>query len=370
MFRSYPKVDRALDFFRLPKLCWTLARNPECTRNLPGIVRDLWTWFFSYRTFPDNYLTCRLWEVPRSEWKYYYGSNYQTYQRAALTRRVQPVRYAVLLDDKAVCERLCRLECINMPRTWGVVTPGQDYRSNLRSWVHKSETDALIVKPLTGAGGRGVLAVRRRGTHIAACSGHGETPLDQFRLEEDCVVQELVLQDPRLAALSSHSLNTVRVVTFLTAEGTVLVLAALVRCGVGSSYVDNWSAGGICIGVDIDDGMLRGQGLDRQGRRYRQHPTTGTGFQGFRIPEWARIVELATVVQRLFPWYRLLGSDIGLDSNGKPILIEVNDGPDLAGQEQNSGPLLRQDQALNAFGQEGLLINRFQRELYRALNNG
>jgi hypothetical protein len=39
-------------------------------------------------------------------------------------------------------------------------------------------------------------------------------------------------------------------------------------------------------------------------------------------------------------------------------------------QEQTSGPLLKNDEVLRAFGAYDLLVNRHQKKLYRRLLNG
>ena len=48
----------------------------ECDRNKILVCYDHLYIFFALKYFPDNYTSCRLWEKPRSEWKYYYGRGY------------------------------------------------------------------------------------------------------------------------------------------------------------------------------------------------------------------------------------------------------------------------------------------------------
>jgi len=367
MLRSNPIIDRALDVFRLPKLYLSLSHWPECRRSGLGLAVDLLRWFFDYKTFPDNYGPCRLWEVNRSDWRFFYGSNYQAHQRAKLTREVQPKRYVILFHDKAICERLCQDPGIKMPRTYGTIRPRQEYREAIVSWLAQNPAGAVIIKPLLGAAGRDIVVARRQGAHVAIETRSGMIPLEQFELKEDALVQELVKQDARMAALSEKSLNTVRVVTMYTKDDQVIIVGASVRCGVGTSCVDNWSAGGLAVGVDVDGGVLRKYAYDKRGNQYLVHPTTQVSFEGFVIPEWHQILELATRTQRLFPCYRILGMDVGLAAGGQALLIEVNDSPDLLFQEQTSGPLLRREPVLKAFGEYDLLVNRHQWQLHQRM---
>ena len=87
------------------------------------------------------------------------------------------------------------------------------------------------------------------------------------------------------------------------------------------------------------------------------------------VPEWERICTAAAAIQKAFPFYRMLGLDIAIDQNGEPVLIEINGSPDLAGQEQMSGALLRSKPVLRAFGEYCLLVNRHQRKLYVSLDD-
>jgi glutathione synthase/RimK-type ligase-like ATP-grasp enzyme len=360
MFRTNPIVDRVMDFFGLPSVYWQLVKWPDCERSPLGLASDLLTWFFVYRTFPDNYGPCRLWEVSRSDWKYYYGSNYRTYQRAALRKKVQPPRYAIVFEDKALCEDLCTRDRIALPRTLGVIRPDQEYRKVLSSWLEHTVGDGLIIKPLYGAAGRGIVVLKKKGESMVVSSKSADLRLEEWELEGEAIVQKVVEQDKRMAAFSSRSLNTFRVVSMLTQSDEILILGATMRCGVGDSYVDNWSAGGVAVGVAVDKGILSRYAYDKYGRRYIEHPTTHVRFEGFAVPAWDEILNLARRIQKLFPYYRILGMDIALSEGAGPILIEINDNTDLLFQEQTSGPLLKQEPVLRAFGEYGLLINSKQ----------
>lgn len=278
------------------------------------------------------------------------------------------MEYRLLFDDKAVCERLCRAVGVKTPYTHGTISPEQDYGEAITAWLHKPGVDELFVKPLVGGGGRDIVVAQRGRDGVVIRSRQGLVPLQVFSLKETAIVQEVVHQDARMAAFSFSSVNTIRVVTMYTRDESVLLLGATMRCSVGDNYVDNWSAGGVAIGVNAEDGRLAKYGYDKQGKRYTQHPTSKVVFGGAVVPEWPSIVQTAVTLQAAFAHYRkLLGFDIALDEGGLPIVIEVNDSPDLVFQEQTTGPLLRSGATLRAFGQYDLLVNRHQRRLYAEL---
>jgi len=182
------------------------------------------------------------------------------------------------------------------------------------------------------------------------------------------IAQEVVTQHAALDAFSSFSVNTLRIVTLLTPDDNVIVVNAALRTGVGSSFVDNWAAGGVAAGIDCESGRLRKIAYDKKGNRYSAHPTSGTVFADYPIPGWERIRAAAVGIQRLFPFYRMLGLDLALKPDGEPVLIEINYAPDFTFLEQTGGPILKIEPVLRAFGEYDLLVNRHQRKLYLELD--
>ena len=170
-----------------------------------------------------------------------------------------------------------------------------------------------------------------------------------------------------MALFSDASVNTVRILTMLTGHGDILIVSAALRAGIGGAIIDNWSAGGIGVGIDRRGGRLKKFAYDKRSRAYPAHPTTGVVFEDRPVPEWDRLSAFAADVQRAFPFYRLLGLDLALDQAGEPVLIEINGAADLTFNEQVAGPLLKSVDVLRAFGDEDLLVNRHQRRLYADL---
>ena len=359
--------ERFKQFFMLPSYYRKVRAIKNCGRSRAGLAFDLLTLFFSYKTFPDHYGLCRLWEVDRNDWKYYYGSNYLPHQLARLKKTVQPLEYRVMFNDKYICALLCQALGIRIPLTHGILDPAHDYRSQIAGWLVSSPAGKLIIKPLYGEMGRDIVLAETSDGGIIIRSPVDFIPLDNFILREKAIVQDIVSQDPRMAAFSASSVNTLRVVTMLTPQGQVIVVNSSFRSGVSNAFVDNWSAGGVSVGVDCVKGVLKKFAYDKKSNRYAAHPTSGVVFENHPVPEWNRVKAAAVAIQKAFPFYRMIGLDIALDKNGNPVLIEANGAPDLAGLEQKAGPLLRSEPVLRAFGDYDLLVNKHQRRLYAAL---
>ncbi len=122
-FIFIPHFRQFLRFLALPDCYFFLVNLQECTASRFQVAMDFTYIFFILRNFPDNYSTCRLYESKRKEWTYYYGSNYNPYQRGKLIRTVQPQEYQIVFEDKEVCQKLCEGHGIKVPRSPGIITP-------------------------------------------------------------------------------------------------------------------------------------------------------------------------------------------------------------------------------------------------------
>jgi hypothetical protein len=360
--------ERTKQFFALPRCYRQVRAIKDCKKPRVTLILDLLLWFFSHKTFPDHYGMCRLWEVQRGEWKYYYGSNYHPYQRQKLRKFVQPHEYRVLFNNKYLCVLLCQALGIRVPQTYGVLEPAQDFRGQITAWLAASPSGKLVIKPLYGEMGRDIVLAERATNSILIKSGQASTSLEDYVLREKGIVQEVLTQDARMAAFSAFSVNTLRIVTMMTPQNQVLIVNASFRSGVAKAFVDNWSAGGVSVGIDCEKGVLKKYAYDKISNRYPSHPTSGIVFENHPVPEWNRVCAMASFVQLAFSFYRLIGLDIAIDQTGHPVLIEANGAPDLAGLEQKAGPLLKSKPVLRAFGEYDLLVNKHQKKLFTKLD--
>ena len=139
---------------------------------------------------------------------------------------------------------------------------------------------------------------------------------------EDFIVQEVLEQSSQTSRFNPHSLNTFRV-TSLFINGEVSICAISLKCAQGDHIVDNLRAGGLMISVD-EDGQFHNFALDHS---FQKHFTTADGqdYFSFKIPEVKDIVTMIKEQHPLvLPNLGIVGWDIALDCNNKPVLIEPN----------------------------------------------
>lgn len=347
-------------FLALPYCYFKFVNWEECTSSRYQVIKDFLYIFFWLKYYPENYSYCRFWEKDRDQWKYYYGSNYDAYQKYKLEKEVQRKEYQIIFSDKEVCQQMCDGTGLKMPRCVGVLDPSEDYRQKFESFFKSGAANQLIVKPARGSSGQGIVFAEYNGDKIHLKKKSHSFDLNSFVIKERCIVQEVVQLDERILMLTSAA--SFRIVTLLTKSNEILALSGEMLLAVDGGFLSNWSAGGITVGIDLDSGMLMEYGFDKLGLTYKKHPKTGVEFKEFKVPNWKEILTFAKKVQETFPYFKMLGPDIALSKEG-PVLYEINATPDLASSEQVVGPYLSVKRIREEFGKYNLLINKYQKHL-------
>lgn len=357
-----PILRRIQRFIALPYvyIFWTDWKS--CTRSPLLVAIDFLYIFFILRSFPDNYTPCKLWEKPKDEWHYYYGSNYNPYQRKALRKDVQIKEYEIVYEDKRICEDVCRAHGIPLPSYYGIIDIGSDMveflqSCNLNSGIKKR----FIVKPMNGKGGHSILVFESNNGHIYNYYGGKFTICDKLVADQAYIVQEFVIQDEHLSNISP-STNTVRIVTGLERSNNVLIIGAYMRFGSGATLIDNLSAGGLAVAIDLVTGRLSKTGVDRNGTEYLKHPSSNHVFERTEVPKWVEVCQLAKKIQSSISYHKLLGMDIAITKSG-PVLIEINSIYDNIDLEQVCGPILKDKSVYEFYKSHNLLISKPQKNL-------
>lgn len=108
----------------------------------------------------------------------------------------------------------------------------------------------------------------------------------------------------------------------------------------------NLHQGAVGVGLDIGDGSaLKAVQFDRP---ILLHPDTGTNLHSLQVPHWEQLLNLAASCYEM-SGLGYLGTDIVLDRQKGPMLLELNARPGLSIQVANGEglvPRLRQIEAL------------------------
>ncbi len=138
------------------------------------------------------------------------------------------------------------------------------------------------------------------------------------------LVEEFIIQHPKLQALSPSAVNTVRIFTQLNDRNQVEILGSRQRISVNSP-VDNMAAGNMAAPIDEQTGKVSGVAVYSDITKHDQakHPVTAIDIIGFEIPFWKEILEMVHEAALLHPQNRSIGWDIVVTEKG-PGFIEGN----------------------------------------------
>lgn len=313
--------------------------------------------FFVLGTVPRNYFLFGFDEKKRSEFRKYMDEPVAPLLKARLYDALWNDSYSSLVNDKYVFHCLCRFHGLPVPDAYGIYMQGslKADGSSLMQVMEREGRDRVILKPLRGLQGKGIYFAVREGDRIRvepvfppAGAGTSNGPEGEF------IVQEVITQHPALDLINPCCLNSVRVITLLTRDNDVKILASMLRTSSGKVPIDNFSAGGVVVKVDRETGRLKAPGFmkGRAVSRVMDHPLTGTPFDGFPVPFWNEAKEAVAKAQRTFRELKAIGWDLAVTPDG-PVIIEGNIEWGTAGiQATNGGLLTAENRAL--FAQYGL----------------
>lgn len=252
--------------------------------------------------------------------------------------RLNPRAYRHFAEDKLISKRYLAAAGIAVPRLLGVIGPhgraetGEPLQGpgDLRKWLAGPEIRHVVLKPVLGSKGAGVLALGER-----LAEAEWERPpegritvegvlehLARYRHQPYFLAEERLRCHPALADLPGGILHTARVVTVLAPEPEVVV--ATFRIGRGAEIADNFSKGNLAAPVDLATGRLgsavgKGTGLGR----HRLHPDTGAAIEGRVLPDWPEAMALVRRAAAAVPFLRAIGWDVALTPDG-PQVVELN----------------------------------------------
>ena len=233
-----------------------------------------------------------------------------------IVRRMNPKEYWHFFDDKAQFNELFK-EWI--PRKWLLINDQTDAEELFALYRNNTQ---LIGKPLEGSSGQGI-----RKYLPEDWKDGPEAFLKKLREDGIGILEEIVIQHPKMASLCPTSVNTCRIATLFGDKQQGIVYAFL-RIGNGK-VMDNVDCGGMAARIDLDSGKLLTVGADKQGNTFIKHPMTNTSIIGFQIPFWEEAKAMCMKAAEKVPDMRFIAWDVAITENG-PTFIEGNSFPSHA----------------------------------------
>jgi hypothetical protein len=305
--------------------------------------------FFVLKIMPNNYHLFRFDSKDRSEFKSYLGDTMEPIYYGKLKSSFWTC--SILVHDKYLFKCLCEYHGLPVPRNHAVIKNGRiDGESmDMRDFMLKNGLDRVIVKPVSGGGGRGIHLISATDTDVLPQLVKKDSRFGGF-MSEGYLVEEVLVQHPELNRINPHTVNSIRIASMLCPDGSVEFLAAMLKTNATDDPMDNFSQGGIVIGIDLETGRLKREGICQypKGRVFERHPLTQTTFLNFQIPFWDELTAIAARAQKVFHHVKSVGWDIAVTPAG-PVIIEGNQDWGTNGiQAANGGLLTPRNAALYA----------------------
>jgi len=139
---------------------------------------------------------------------------------------------------------------------------------------------------------------------------------------EKMLLEELIIQHPRLNDLYPGSVNTARIAA-VNCKGELVILGTCLRLGSGGSVTDNFSAGGLSATIDKETGIITSDGYNHLHDTIEKHPDTNETFRGFEIPFWQEAIAMIKEASTIVEGVNYIGWDVAFTEKG-PVLVEGN----------------------------------------------
>ncbi|NWN82810.1 MAG: alpha-L-glutamate ligase-like protein [Halomonas sp.] len=256
-------------------------------------------------------------------------------------RRLYP-----LVDDKLQTKLLAERYQITTPALIGTVSTQFGVKRLGELLANRS---GFVIKPAKGSGGKGILVIDRvEGVDYIKPSGVRMSLSDVERhvsnilsglyslggAPDVAVIEALINFDESLSAYTYEGVPDIRVIVF---KGYP-VMAMMRLSTAASDGKANLHQGAVGVGLDIATGTaIRGVQFDRT---RHDHPDTGHELISLAIPDWPTLLQLAAGCYEM-TGLGYLGTDMVLDQDQGPMLLELNARPGLAIQMANGEGLRR-----------------------------
>ena len=176
--------------------------------------------------------------------------------------------------------------------------------------------DYVIAKELDNCGGKGIDKVKIDIKIINKI-------YDKLKENKQFLVEELIVQNKKVAKLYDGSVNTLRLFTFYDGK-EVYVLNSIFKIG-NNGFVDNFSSGGMYTFLD-KKGKIKVPAIDQADNKITIHPSTKEQILGFTIPNYDKACEMVKEASKLIPEIKYIGWDIAILENDV-ALVEGNEFP-------------------------------------------
>lgn len=280
-----------------------------------------------------------------------------------------------LVDDKLQTKLIAQRAGCTVPKLIGVISNQADVKS-IHAMV--KEWPGFVIKPARGSGGKGILVIMSHKDGVYT-KPSGATINQQdverhisnalaglFSLggkNDVAVVENLIKFDDCFEGFSYEGVPDVRIIVF---KGYPVM--AMMRLSTSASDGKaNLHQGAVGVGLDIATGKaVRAVQFNLP---ITEHPDTGKDLSTLQVPHWKKLLTLASSAWKM-TGLGYMGTDMVLDKEEGPMVLELNARPGLAIQIANGAGLLPRLQHIESLGSQLIYPSPEERVAYAAKQFG
>jgi hypothetical protein len=310
---------------------YKLSKNKKTTKVIKRELKELKAyWGFipdQYYTFDFYSLDCQL---TMKEMKQYIPSYY--FYKIIFPYYDNVKKIIPMIENKVSMNNLFKelglpqSNVIFIKNNIGITNFNQNtlIEKRLEEILFSTPNQNLFIKTVCGKGGKGIIIAHKLGNDYYI----DEDKITYSFLNQligDYVVETSIEQHSYINSVYSESVNTLRAVTVRNKQGEITLIAATLRMGVEGSQIDNGSAGGLLIGINLSNGKcLKPYATYEYGlEKFDEHPDSGFDFSLLKIPNWDKVKLEIELSAKKLTQMNLVGWDIAITQNGI-VIIEAN----------------------------------------------
>lgn len=248
-------------------------------------------------------------------------------------------------DNKLITKKMLTKGQVPHPNLLGIIGK----RGKIDDFAWDKLTGGLVVKPVRGFGGQGILILRKsvkepekfflpdgKKISLDQVKGHIldiiEGRFSHNNLPDKAMIEERIYIHPKFKKLAAGGTPDVRVIVY----NKVPVMAMLRIPTEESEGKANLHLGAIGLGIDIATGITT-YGVYKN-ELVKRFPDSNKKVNGIFIPHWNKILKMAVRTQMMSK-LKYLSIDMLIDSEKGPVVLELNDQPGLSIQLANMAGL-------------------------------
>ena len=271
--------------------------------------------------------------------------------------RYNPRRLYPLVDDKLKTKQIALAAGVTVPDLVGEI---QYQHQVTHLWDMVKDWPGFCIKPAKGSGGKGItVIVDHDRTQFTKPSGKTETIEDLERHVSNilaglyslggkpdvALIEALINFDDVFDGFSYEGVPDTRVIVF---RGFPIM--AMMRLSTqASDGKANLHQGAVGVGLDINTGRAIRAVQFNEPVRY--HPDTGRDLFELKVPYWEQLLSLSSSCYEM-SGLGYIGTDMVLDKQKGPMLLELNARPGLAIQTANAAGLVPRLRKIEKLGRK------------------